>query len=488
MIKTEKWINRTAVAMLSTAVSVTAFAAAPGAPDFLVHKANVKFKVSSQGAGEIDKDTIKTQNVINALMGRDIDDDGDNSETLGMVTACDADIDSVALIVYDKNDNTVVSDPSNAIVLDIAAAATEVKDNGDPKKTDLLAGLEEGEAFLTATGTVKYGAIGKGVADDDNWDRDAVCAKNFSSKSVDGIGLFGEVVMSGKISANKPDFAADFPDGVYPGGRVAITKTAVEINGDPDQEAVEAADDVISYEVLVENVGDIDLTTVTVSDPDTDDTLNCAGQGTNVVSLVPGESVVCTGDRTVTAQEINDACGVSIEPPGPLDTVIANIAGVTSDQTNLVATVEVVDIDCPDDGPGSGGDMAITKAATAVTCGTCGGDLEGTVGEAGDTIDYEITVINLTDAALTNVTVTDTRIPEADLDCGDFDGSLEAAGGADTATCTATYTVTEDDIDVACEDRDGTIYNIAVTTADGLNNFAADELVPVACGGDVTPN
>ena len=481
MIKTEKWINRTAVAMLSTAVSVTAFAAAPGAPDFLMHKASVKFKISSQGNAEINKDTIKTQDVINILMGRDIDQDGDNSETLGMVTACDVDVDAVALVVYDKNNDTVVSDPSDAIVLDIAAGATDFKDNGDPKKTDLLAGIEVGDAFLTATGTVKYSDIGKKVADDDKWDRDAVCAKNFSSKSVDGVGLFGDVVMSGKISAGNPQFAADFNDGVYPGGRVAITKTAVEINGDPAQETIDAADDLISYEVLVENVGDIDLTNVTVSDPTTDTQLSCNGGG-NVVSLVPGESVTCIADRTVTQAEIDTACAVTIEPPGPVvgSGTIVNIASVTSDQTNIVATAETVDVDCFED-PGVDPAMAISKSYTAITCGTCGGD-QDTVQNPEDTVDYEVVVRNLSVDVLNGVTVDDTL---TELDCGAFDGTLAAddgaAGGPDEVTCTGTYTVSFADIQFACNERDGTIWNVAVTSSDTTDNFAADELVPVSC-------
>ena len=65
MTRVIKCIIRTAVAMLA-AVSVSAFAAAPDAPNFLMHQASVNLKVSNQEGLDlkIDKKTIKTKEVI----------------------------------------------------------------------------------------------------------------------------------------------------------------------------------------------------------------------------------------------------------------------------------------------------------------------------------------------------------------------------------------------------------------------------------------
>ena len=52
-----KWISRVSAIALATA-SLSAFATGP---QYLVHQANVNFKLSSQGSGKIDTTTYKTK-------------------------------------------------------------------------------------------------------------------------------------------------------------------------------------------------------------------------------------------------------------------------------------------------------------------------------------------------------------------------------------------------------------------------------------------
>jgi LPXTG-site transpeptidase (sortase) family protein len=82
---------------------------------------------------------------------------------------------------------------------------------------------------------------------------------------------------------------------------LAITKTA-------NPTSVSAAGDVITYTLEVENIGNVDLTTVFVSDPMLSN-LDCdpilPGNQNSGLSLAVGESMTCTGTYTVTQQDID---------------------------------------------------------------------------------------------------------------------------------------------------------------------------------------
>lgn len=77
------------------------------------------------------------------------------------------------------------------------------------------------------------------------------------------------------------------------------------------------------------------------------------------------------------------------------------------------------------------------------------------VDTAGDVITYTFDVTNTGENALSNVTVTDPLPGLSTIDCGTFDGSL--APGESTS-CTATYVVTQADIDA------GSVDNLATAT------------------------
>ena len=100
------WISRvSAIALVAASVSASAGLLKP---DYTVHKASVSLKTSSQSLDGIERDTVKTKQVINYLMRRiDLDQKNEKDENLGLVVGCDVDdlgIDGslVALVVYDK--------------------------------------------------------------------------------------------------------------------------------------------------------------------------------------------------------------------------------------------------------------------------------------------------------------------------------------------------------------------------------------------------
>jgi len=453
MTNVPTWISRVSAVALATA-SVTAFAAAPNQPEFLMHKASVNLKVSKLVDGKIKTTTVKTNDVINAILNESADNKPANNEKLGMVTECASTSNAgVALVVYDKDDNSVISSPERAIVFDFEAAVTELDKNGDNKKTDLLVESEDdgGFEYLAASGKVKYGKIGKKVADD-TWDKDSVCAKNFSSKSVNGRGLFfDEVVMSGKVSAGKAQFASD--GNIFPSVSLAVSKAVSSVDNGFDY--VTAAGDDVDYDIVVTNAGVQQVTGLTVTDA------NSPGVTCDTSILNVGASANCTATMTVTAEQIDTACGPTI---GGSTGTIENIAVATvAESVSSFATNAFVSVDCANEGSGA---IAISKSSFP------------DVASDGSTVDYFINISNQTGEPLTGVTVSDTGVDI--LDCGNETGDIGDLAIGEQASCQGVKVVTQADIDLACA-TGGHIRNIATVTSNETETFGADDLVGVAC-------
>ena len=89
--------------------------------------------------------------------------------------------------------------------------------------------------------------------------------------------------------------------------------------------------------------------------------------------------------------------------------------------------------------------------------------VDGGYSKAGDTINYSYAVTNPSQDTVTNITISDNKIPSADITCP----SSSLAGGA-SETCTATYTVTQADVD------NGSVTNTATVSAtDSTTNQVA---------------
>ncbi|PTB83374.1 hypothetical protein C9926_03250, partial [Sulfurovum lithotrophicum] len=173
--------------------------------------------------------------------------------------------------------------------------------------------------------------------------------------------------------------------------------------------------------------GDLDPTTVTLTDPLATDS---DGDGDADTLVVPGEGTWTvdntTGDITFTPE-----AGFTSDPT-PVTYTVDDLAG----QTSNVATESVNYNQTPE--------IALVKVGTV----NDGGD--GL--QAGDTISYEFNVTNTGNVALSNITVDDARINVAGLVVADL-----AVGASDIVT--ATYTITAQDI------IDGNVTNQATVNA-----------------------
>jgi uncharacterized repeat protein (TIGR01451 family) len=209
-----------------------------------------------------------------------------------------------------------------------------------------------------------------------------------------------------------------------PNPSLALVKT-------PNQYTFDTAGQVITYSYAVTNTGNVTLTGVHVADQTT-------GTGTlsaidcPTATLIPTGRETCTATYTITAADVHagtvtDTATTEGLPPGATVPVDSNQSTVTLSNTASPA-------------------LTLDKTAdpTSVT-------------SAGDTVDYSFVIANSG-----NVPVSDISVNEASFSGS---GTLSAIDCPDSAlaptaseTCTATYDVTEADLEA------GTVLNTAVAT------------------------
>ena len=216
---------------------------------------------------------------------------------------------------------------------------------------------------------------------------------------------------------------------------ITLAKTAVQAN-------FSAAGDVLNYTFTVTNTGNVTLTNVVVTDP------SATVAGGPIASLAPGVSntTIFTASHTVTQAEVNagsfsNTATVTGTPP-----VGANVTAVAS------ATVPALNTPF----------ITLTKTA-----------MQANYSAVGNVLTYTLTVKNAGNVTLTNVTVTD---PSATVTGGPI-ASL-APGASDSATFSASHTVTQADLNAGNYTNTAT----ATGTPPGGPNVtgAANATVPAA--------
>jgi uncharacterized repeat protein (TIGR01451 family) len=246
-----------------------------------------------------------------------------------------------------------------------------------------------------------------------------------------------------------------------------ITKDVSGITGG----TADAAGDVITYAITVENTGNVTLTGVSVADPNADSGSLVRGAdiaGNNDNTLDVGETWSFTASHTVTQAELNDN--------GGSDGDIDNTATATSDQAapdSADAAVPLI----------TNPSLNITKDVSGITGGTPGGEVDS----AGDVIDYVITIQNTGNVDLTGVTVIDPRaetlVRGADI-AGNNDNVLDVG---ETWSFTASHAVTQAEIDNN-GGGDGDIDNTAIATSDQAAPDIASAPVPLITSPALTIN
>ncbi len=208
---------------------------------------------------------------------------------------------------------------------------------------------------------------------------------------------------------------------------LSLTKTAgtpvdVNNNGRVDR------GDTIAYSFLVTNTGAQTITAVLVNDA------KITGASCPTTTLAPGAATTCTATYTISQADVDNGAinnTASSSGKNPAGATVSSNNSSTATPTSTTAT------------------LSLTK-----TAGTPVDVNSNRRIDRGDTIAYSFTVTNTGAQTITGVVINDAKISGANCP------TTTLAPGA-TTTCTATYTITQSDVD------NGSVNNTA--TAAGTN-------------------
>ncbi len=204
------------------------------------------------------------------------------------------------------------------------------------------------------------------------------------------------------------------------------------------------AGDTIDYTFVVTNTGNVTLTGITVDDPLVG-TVDCP-----TTTLAPTASTTCTATYTLTQTDVDSGH-------------VANTATVTGTDPNDT------DVDATDstDTPIAAGPAITLDKQAGVPSGN----------SAGDTVDYTFLVTNTGNVTLTGIVVDDPLV-------GTVDCPTTTLAPTESTTCTATYTLTQADVDAGVVDNTATVTG---TDPNGTDVDATDTAsVPITAAPAVT--
>ncbi len=214
---------------------------------------------------------------------------------------------------------------------------------------------------------------------------------------------------------------------------------SISVTKVPDVASVNNAGDLITYTITITNTGTSTVTGITVSDPLLSSISCTPGTGPNPNNLGPGSVATCTGTYTVLQSDFDNNGGGD----GDIDntaTVTAN--GGVNETANAAVTLNI------------NPDLTVTKTADDTTDVIVGQLITYTY-EVENTGNQTITAISLSDAhggsgpapVPGGETLTTDSLPLGDSTDGGANGTWDTLAPGDIVTFTATYTVTQNDVD-----------------------------------------
>ncbi|WP_425545924.1 DUF7507 domain-containing protein, partial [Aquimarina litoralis] len=224
-----------------------------------------------------------------------------------------------------------------------------------------------------------------------------------------------------------------------------------------------ALNDVIEYDIVVTNTGNVTLTDIEITDDNAD-----AGSivGSPIASLAPGASVTVTANQTITQADIdagfieNSATATGDSPDGTDDVTDVSDAG---DETVETPNGDGTTDGEPDNDP-TVTDLIADPELTLVKTGVASGS------NVGDVITYTFTVTNTGNVTVSNIFIDDILTGSTNLA---ITPSTLAPGEQGTAQ--ATYVITQVDI------NNGEVINSATVIGEDPNG---DDVIDVSDNGD----
>jgi uncharacterized repeat protein (TIGR01451 family) len=392
----------------SCAVIPRDFGDAPASYGAASHELNAATYLGSSADGETAQQTSANasgDNVVGGTAPNNTTNDEDGVATFGAIIAGVTPTYSVQVAASNKTPST----PANLVGwIDFNRNGTfEV---GEGASATIPAGTPDGSVTtLTWSGIDATTVAGASFA------RFRIGTAATTASTPTGTGGIGEV--------------EDYPVTIQAAApAVTVTKTATP-------STITAAGTAVTYSFTVTNTGDAPLTGVTVNETafsgtGTLNTVTCP-----TTSLAVGASTTCTATYTATQADVdagsvtNTATATGTDPRGTVATSTPSTAVVTATPAPA---------------------LTVTKSATPSDAASF------TVGQV---VDYSFLVANTGNVTLTNVTVTEGTFTGSGslsaITCPNGAGSLSPGA---SVTCTASYTLTQADID------NGSVSNTATAT------------------------
>ncbi|WP_197082434.1 gliding motility-associated C-terminal domain-containing protein, partial [Pedobacter sp. BMA] len=211
--------------------------------------------------------------------------------------------------------------------------------------------------------------------------------------------------VSGTTEANNTPTVAT----ITPAGFVTLVKT---VSGTVPNKAGE----VLNYNLVVKNTGNVTLTNLVVTD------VNAVVTGSPVSTLAPGASITLTASHTLTQGDVDAGSytnTASVNGKTPVGADVTDVSGTT--ETNDIPTVATLSLSPS---------YTFTKIAT------------NTVNKAGDVINYRLILTNTG-----NVTLADIQISDDKADAGSLiPANIAAIAPGESASIIAKHTVTQSDV------------------------------------------
>jgi len=361
--------------------------------------------------------------------------------------------------------NTGDTTLSEVTVIDpLISASMDKNRDGTIDSLDITGGDENGDGLLDIGETWVWDGTYQITQDDINQ------RGNYDSP-VDSDAINDNLIRnSAYVSAAEgasDEFAIDTTLDYDPQIRVKKTADVFNADGSDDlDEVIDTAGDEIAYTVTVENIGNVTLNNVQLTDElssslfdtnrdgtvDFEDTLSGDENENNILDV--GEAWVFKGNYSVTQDEI-DSRGNYDGPDGDTasDNVIRNVVSITTqslDQQINSSDDAFTEVDYRPV-------ILLEKVATLYNSdGTL--DENGAIDSAGEVIKYSLTVKNAGNVTLSNVVLSDPLISESmDKDNNGVINVLDSDGGdtnldgilnvGETWSFSGQYEITQADID-----------------------------------------
>ncbi|MFT4307032.1 MAG: hypothetical protein QM604_09100, partial [Microbacterium sp.] len=343
----------------------------------------------------------------------------------------------------DPNETTVTSNEDDAVVTAEQSAALTLVKSADVETVDAVGDTITYTFTVTNTGNVTVDDIaisetafsGSGTLSDIECDATSLasgestdCTATYTVTQDDIVA--GEITNTAVATGTDPSeetVTSNEDDAVV----TATESAALTLVKTADVETVDEAGDTITYTFTVTNSGNVTIDDIAISET------AFSGSGTlsdiecDATSLASGESTDCTATYTVTQADIeageitNTAVATGTDPSDETVTSNEDDAVVTADQEPSLSLVKSADV--------------------------------AAVDAAGDTVTYTFTVTNTGNVTVDDIAISETAFSGSGT-LSDIECDATSLAVNESTECTATYTVTQDDIDA------GEITNTAVAT------------------------